>query len=664
MAAHAWSTFKWKDDSFFKTNRSNLQEEVIRNFEKEKTKEYRDGPLKGQKRRGDGIVIAPCGSGKTAMGLEQAMGCRLVLVVCWSREAARQMKDVVLKHVMSSSTRSGDRPLNDTTVIPFFGTEEFRNASIPKKYSVCMVITTYSMLSGEEVNRSDSSLKLLASVRDTEWDLVMLDEVHHAGAPSYKEKIMALKRAKEGDRETGRRIGLTASLKRELPNEREAEISMAPETKRAEERRIQTCRHFEFVGKPVLVAGMERLRAEGIVANVEVTAFHVPLTGWFDIDSSKIVRGSGGRTLPRLERLAPGKLAAVKLIATVEASQGNLGMVFVTEYVTAECIQELLGDRWKVVAGGESAGGKACVEGEHSSASIGRTIAEFNNAKGGGEGKIDGLIVTNIGSEALDITNTRFTYAIGFDLDGSRIKAAQIIGRLSRTERVAMLPDESQEAYVSRCKASQKRATLYDLVSSGTSEAVQAKERMDEYKSLGYRCTTGSHKDLQEVLQGEKNKDIAAECRMQIQDDRSPAQLAHLINVLSYEFNGDAVQAGNAAAQSNKDKLTNKLKDLEEKKNKYAKNPLMKQRLAQEIKKTRKTKGVTIAGANQAKRTAMAKHDLHDSVLETLENINVSDEMLRQANHVREKWAENVKFQHVEPMEEEPVEGESMDEEE
>jgi DNA excision repair protein ERCC-3 len=135
---------------------------------------------------GAGVVVLPCGSGKTIVGLAAiaAQGAETLIVTSNSASLA-QWRDELQRH---------------TTVAP----EAIGEYSSQAKEIRPITLTTYQMLTHRP--RRDSGFPHLDLFERREWGLVIYDEVHLLPAPVFRAT---------GRIQARRRLGLTATLIRE-----------------------------------------------------------------------------------------------------------------------------------------------------------------------------------------------------------------------------------------------------------------------------------------------------------------------------------------------------------------------------------------------------------------------------------------------------------------
>lgn len=140
-----------------------------------------------------GIIVLPCGSGKTLVGVLAITRLKKSsIVVCnsiipveqWDTHFRRYTDTSRIRIVKFTSKEKSDLPLNDEP---------------------CIVITTYNMLV-TDTNRAEKSKHILEQIRSRTWGMIVLDEVQETAAEERRKSV---------DIKVKCRIGLTATLVRE-----------------------------------------------------------------------------------------------------------------------------------------------------------------------------------------------------------------------------------------------------------------------------------------------------------------------------------------------------------------------------------------------------------------------------------------------------------------
>lgn len=172
-----------------------------------------------------GLIILPCGSGKTLVGL--AILCKLkyhTLIVTPSDSAAVQWLEQLEQY---------------TTISP-----ELTGRYKPAKSLYPITVTTYQQISGRNQRGFHQHLQRLAAYP---WGLVIYDEVHVLPAPLFR---------LAAGLQTARRLGLTATLVRE--DRAEADV-------------------YGLIGPTCYEGDWKALERQGYLAEVKCVELRVPL---------------------------------------------------------------------------------------------------------------------------------------------------------------------------------------------------------------------------------------------------------------------------------------------------------------------------------------------------------------------------------------------------
>ena len=142
--------------------------------------------LAGSARGGSGVIVLPCGAGKTIVGLAaMELVKQTTLVLTTSLTAVKQWRRELL---------------DKTTLRP----EDIAEYTGEQKNTGPVTLTTYQILSWRADR--DSEVPHLELFRARAWGLVVYDEVHLLPAPVFRATA---------DLQARRRLGLTATLVRE-----------------------------------------------------------------------------------------------------------------------------------------------------------------------------------------------------------------------------------------------------------------------------------------------------------------------------------------------------------------------------------------------------------------------------------------------------------------
>ncbi|MEM6317117.1 MAG: DNA repair helicase XPB [Bacteroidota bacterium] len=140
----------------------------------------------GGENGGNGIVVLPCGAGKTIIGIgTMAAIANHTLVVTTNNVSVHQWRNEILAKTELTDEQVGEFTGVDKVIRP-------------------ITITTYQMLTWRKSRESD--FKNLDLFTDQNWGLIIYDEVHLLPAPVFRATVGI---------QTKRRLGLTATLIRE-----------------------------------------------------------------------------------------------------------------------------------------------------------------------------------------------------------------------------------------------------------------------------------------------------------------------------------------------------------------------------------------------------------------------------------------------------------------
>ena len=215
---------------------------------------------------GSGVVVLPCGAGKTIVGaasMAQAQTTTLILVT--NTVAGRQWRDELLRR---------------TTLTP----NEIGEYSGEKKEIRPVTIATYQVVT----RKTKGEYRALELFDSRDWGLIIYDEVHLLPAPVFR---MA------ADLQSRRRLGLTATLVRE--DGREDDV-------------------FSLIGPKRYDAPWKELEMAGYIATAECVEVRTALTQ----EERLTYATAETRERYRLAACSKGKLGAVdKLLAQHEGQQ-------------------------------------------------------------------------------------------------------------------------------------------------------------------------------------------------------------------------------------------------------------------------------------------------------------------------------------------------------
>lgn len=147
----------------------------------------------GNGRAKSGLIVLPCGAGKTLVGITAACTIKKgIIVLCTSAMSVVQWRNEFLKW----------SNINPDDIVPF--TADSKGNFFTG--STGIIVTTYSMVTQSRA-RSHESAKMMNFLTGREWGLMLLDEVHVVPANIFRKVTSSIK--------THSKLGLTATLLRE-----------------------------------------------------------------------------------------------------------------------------------------------------------------------------------------------------------------------------------------------------------------------------------------------------------------------------------------------------------------------------------------------------------------------------------------------------------------
>jgi DNA excision repair protein ERCC-3 len=191
-----------------------------------KIREYQEHAAEGFWHGGSGVVVLPCGAGKTIVGaaaMAHAQATTLILVT--NTVAARQWRDELIKRTTLTEDEIGEYSGSKKEIRP-------------------VTIATYQVMTKKK-NGVYAHLDLFDS---HDWGLIIYDEVHLLPAPIFRFTA---------DIQSRRRLGLTATLVREDGMEGEV---------------------FSLIGPKRFDVPWKEIEAQGYIAPAECIEVRVNLT--------------------------------------------------------------------------------------------------------------------------------------------------------------------------------------------------------------------------------------------------------------------------------------------------------------------------------------------------------------------------------------------------
>jgi DNA excision repair protein ERCC-3 len=200
---------------------------------------------------GSGVVVLPCGAGKTLVGIAAMAKLRMrTLILCTGHTALQQWKREIVRRTTLTEDDVGEYSARTKTLRP-------------------VTITTYQLLTWR--HQKGAAPAHFGLFHQARWGLVIYDEVHLLPAPIFREAAGLQAR---------RRLGLTATLVRE--DGREEDV-------------------FALIGPKRYDLPWKELERQGWIAGARCVEIRVPFS---DADRVRYVRAS-----PRNKNLLAAKNA-------------------------------------------------------------------------------------------------------------------------------------------------------------------------------------------------------------------------------------------------------------------------------------------------------------------------------------------------------------------
>lgn len=253
------------------------------------------GKLFGNGRARSGIIVLPCGAGKTLVGITAACTIKKsCLVLCTSAVAVEQWR----QQFRSFST------LSDQHIARFTSDCKERFTA-----SSGIVITTYTMVaySGK---RSWEARKMMEFIRSIEWGFMILDEVHVVPANVFRRVLTSVA--------AHSKLGLTATLVRE--DDKIDDLNF-------------------LIGPKLYEANWLDLSRQGHIATVQCAEVWCPMSGCFYREYLR-ERDSRKRRLHFV--MNPGKIQACQFLIDFHEKRGDKIIVFSDNVYALKKYAELL----------------------------------------------------------------------------------------------------------------------------------------------------------------------------------------------------------------------------------------------------------------------------------------------------------------------------------
>ncbi|KAF4555074.1 General transcription and DNA repair factor IIH helicase subunit XPB [Elsinoe fawcettii] len=236
----------------------------------------------GNGRARSGIIVLPCGAGKTLVGITAACTVKKsAIVLCTSAMSVIQWRNEFLKWSNISP---------DDIAIFTSGEKERLNQRAG------IIICTYSMVT-QNTRRAHDSQQVMDFITSREWGLMVLDEVHVVPAEMFRRVTSRIK--------THSKLGLTATLLREDDKIKDLNF---------------------LIGPKLYEANWLQLSEEGHIARVQCAEVWCPMTTEFYTEYLKTSISNNKRSL--LSTMNPRKFQACQFLIDFHEKRGDKVIVF------------------------------------------------------------------------------------------------------------------------------------------------------------------------------------------------------------------------------------------------------------------------------------------------------------------------------------------------
>lgn len=235
----------------------------------------------GNGRARSGIIVLPCGAGKTLVGITAACTVKKsAIVLCTSAMSAVQWKEEFKKW----------SNINPEDIAIFTSGEKEK-----LNHKAGVIICTYSMVT-QNTRRAHDSKQVMDFITSREWGLMVLDEVHVVPAEMFRRVTERIK--------THSKLGLTATLLREDDKIKDLNF---------------------LIGPKLYEANWLQLSEEGHIARVQCAEVWCPMTTEFYTEYLN-AKTTNKRSL--LSTMNPRKYQACQFLIDFHEKRGDKVIVF------------------------------------------------------------------------------------------------------------------------------------------------------------------------------------------------------------------------------------------------------------------------------------------------------------------------------------------------
>ncbi|EDU44076.1 SSL2 DNA or RNA helicase of superfamily II [Pyrenophora tritici-repentis] len=254
------------------------------------------GKMFSNSRARSGIIVLPCGAGKTLVGITAACGVKKsVMVLCTSAMSVVQWRAEFIKW----------SNINPEDIAVFTADNKTR---FPRQAGI--IISTYSMISNAR-KRSHDAEKVMQFIREREWGLLIADEVHVVPANIFKKVTYEIA--------SHAKLGLTATLLRE--DDKIDDLNF-------------------LIGPKLYEANWQELSEQGHIAKVQCAEVWCQMTPEF---YTEWLKPSSLQKRALLSIMNPKKFQACQFLINYHESRGDKIIVFSDNVYALEKYSRKLG---------------------------------------------------------------------------------------------------------------------------------------------------------------------------------------------------------------------------------------------------------------------------------------------------------------------------------
>ena len=340
-----------------------------------KIRKYQERSLSrmfGNGRARSGIIVLPCGAGKTLTGCTAAQTIgKSTIVLCTNAVSCLQWKAQ-----FELWTTIGDGPNENDGRIACF-TSQIKDKM---NNTGCVLVTTYTMLTWAG-KRAPETEKYMEAIRAMEWGCMLLDEVHVVPAETFRRVIATVK--------SHTKLGLTATLVRE--DDKIADLNF-------------------LIGPKLYEANWMDLTAQGYLANVKCLEVWCPLSRPFMEEYLK--PDADMRRKQLLYTMCPSKIRCTEYLIKKHEARGDKIIVFSDLVFTLDFYAKKFG--------------RPAIHGATPEHERNTMLGEFKAGD-----IIQTLFLSKVGDTSIDLPEANVIIQISSHF-GSRRQEAQRLGRILR----------------------------------------------------------------------------------------------------------------------------------------------------------------------------------------------------------------------------------------